>query len=132
MHSDSEAFSATALMASITVKDLATSMAWYQNVVGFTQGHKYERDGKLLAVSCKAGDIEILLNQDDGAKGWERQKGEGISLQFTTAQSVDALAARIKANGGTLATEPADMPWGPRVFRVVDPDGFKLSFSSVG
>jgi len=25
--------------------------------------------------------------------------------------------------------EPKDMPWGARVFRVVDPDGFKWSVS---
>jgi uncharacterized glyoxalase superfamily protein PhnB len=29
-----------------------------------------------------------------------------------------------------LETEPADMPWGARVFRLVDPDGYKLSISS--
>ena len=27
--------------------------------------------------------------------------------------------------GGTLETEPADMPWGVRMFRLRDPDGFK-------
>jgi predicted enzyme related to lactoylglutathione lyase len=51
-------------------------------------------------------------------------------VQFTTAQSVDDVANRIKANGGTLATEPADMPWGGRIFRLQDPDGFKFAISS--
>jgi uncharacterized glyoxalase superfamily protein PhnB len=60
----------------------------------------------------------------------DRVKGTGFSLQFTTAQNIDDLANRIKAHGSTLETEPTDVPWGARVFRVVDPDGFKLVFSS--
>ena len=96
---------------------------------GFTVDQQYEREGKLRAVSLKAGSIRILLNQDDGGRGWDRTKGEGFSFQLTTAQSVDEIAQRIKANGGTLATEPADMPWGVRSFRLVDPDGYRLAIS---
>ena len=77
-----------------------------------------------------AGVVHLLINQDNGAKGWDRKKGEGISLTLTTAQDVDAIAGRIKARGGTLESEPADMPWGARIFRVRDPDGFILAISS--
>ena len=124
-----ESFRARALSNSLTVKDLAQSVAWYRDVVGFTVDQQYEREGKLRAVSLKAGSIRILLNQDDGGRGWDRTKGEGFSFQLTTAQSVDDIAKRIKANGGTLATEPADMPWGVRSFRLVDPDGYRLAIS---
>ena len=125
-----ESFRARALGASLTVKDLQTSVAWYRDAVGFTVDHQYERDGAVRAVALKAGAVRILLNQDDGAKGSDRAKGEGISLMLTTAQDVDEIAKRIKAHGGTLLTEPADMPWGARAFRVQDPDGFKLAISS--
>jgi Uncharacterized protein conserved in bacteria len=84
---------------------------------------------KLRAVALKAGNVRILLNQEDGAKGWDRVKGEGLSLQFVTTGNVDEIAARIKASGSTLDVEPADMPWGVRMFRLRDPDGFKLVFS---
>ena len=125
-----ESFRANALMASLTVKDLPTSVAWYRDVLGFTVERQYERDGKLLGVALKAGVVQILLNQDDGAKGVDRAKGAGFSLQLTTSQNVDAIAARIKKAGYTLGSEPADMPWGARVFRVQDPDGFRLAISS--
>jgi len=46
-----------------------------------------------------------------------------------TQQDPDAVAAYIKAHGGTLLSEPADMPWGMRVFRVVDPDGWVFAVS---
>ncbi len=125
-----ESFRARAINVSLTAKDLQKSVAWYRDVVGFTVDQQHERDGKLRAVALKAGAIRILLNQDDGGRGWDRTKGEGFSVQFTTAQSVDDVANRIKANGGTLVTEPADMPWGVRAFRLVDPDGYKLLISS--
>lgn len=127
-----ESFRARALMPSITVKDLATSVAWYREAVGFTVEREMEREGKVASVVIVAGDVRLLLNQDDGAKGWDRVKGDGISLNLTTAQRVDTIADRIKSAGFTLVSEPADMPWGPRAFRAEDPDGFKIAFSSEG
>lgn len=123
-------FCASALAASLTVKDLRTSLAWYRDVVGFAVDREYEREGKLLSVALRAGDVRILLNQDDGAKGPDRAKGAGFSLMLTTAQDVDGVAERIRENGGTLDTEPADMPWGARAFRLQDPDGFRFAISS--
>ncbi|MDB4915576.1 MAG: Glyoxalase-like domain protein [Gemmatimonadetes bacterium] len=126
-----ESFRARALAASFTVNDLEKSLAWYCDVVCFIIDQKHEREGKLVAVSLKAGDIRLLLGRDNGAKGWERVKGQGMSLQFSTAQDIDALAAGITERGGTLDAEPADMPWGTRVFRLKDPDGFTLVISSM-
>jgi uncharacterized glyoxalase superfamily protein PhnB len=118
------------MTASLTVKDLRQSVAWYRDLLGFTVDREIERDGKLRAVAVKAGAVRILLNHDDGAKGMNRVKGEGFSLQLITTQSVDDIANRIKTRGGSLDSEPADMPWGARVFRVRDPDGFKFAISS--
>ena len=123
-------FNASALNASITVADIKKSMAWYRDVIGFEVQQEYEREGQLRSVALQAGSVRILLNQEDGAKGWDRVKGEGISIQFTTGDNLDELAAKIKASGHNLDSEPADMPWGVRMFRLRDPDGFKLVFSS--
>jgi uncharacterized glyoxalase superfamily protein PhnB len=123
-------FNANELTASITVADLEKSAAWYRDAVGFEITQRHERDGKLRAVGLKAGNVRILLNQEDGAKGWDRVKGEGMSLQFVTDGSVDEVAERIKSTGYSIDSEPADMPWGVRMFRLKDPDGFKLVFSS--
>jgi uncharacterized glyoxalase superfamily protein PhnB len=127
---ESLSFVAITLSASLTVRNLQKSLAWYRDVVGFTVDRNYERDGKLRAVALKAGNVMLLIGQDDGAKGWDRVKGEGFSLTITTDQDVDKIANRIKELGGTLESEPADMPWGPRMFRLQDPDGFKFVISS--
>ena len=127
---EAESFFGRALQASLTVKDLQKSLIWYRDVVGFAVDRRIEREGKLRAVTLKAGNVRLAIGQDDGAKGWDRVKGEGFSLQITTDQNIDAIASRIKEHGGTLDTEPADMPWGARMFRLRDPDGFRLAIST--
>lgn len=118
------------LSVSLTVNDLPTSLQWYRDVLGFGVDREHVREGTLRAVSLSAGEVRILIGQDDGAMGSDRVKGQGISMMITTAQDVDVIARRIKDFGGTLETEPTDTPWGARVFRVRDPDGFKLVVSS--
>ncbi len=120
----------SALSVSLTVKDIQQSLVWYRDVMGFTVERTLEREGKLRSVRLAAGDARIAINQDDGKKGWDRKKGEGFSLQFTTTQSIDAIAAGIEARGGKLDTEPADTPWGTRMFRLLDPDGYRFGVSS--
>src|SRR4029079_19173772 len=105
-------FRAQALAASLTVRDLAASLAWYRDVVGFSVARQHERDGVVSAVSLQGGAVRILLNRDDGAKGLDRVKGEAISLMLTTDLDVDAVAARIRAHGGTPDSEPTGKPWG--------------------
>ena len=57
-------------------------------------------------------------------------KGLGMRFYLETVQDVDEIAEHIKARGGTLASEPADMPWGPRAFSLEDPDGFAFTVMS--
>jgi uncharacterized glyoxalase superfamily protein PhnB len=125
-----ESFRGRTLSASLTVNDIRKSLAWYRDVVGFTVDEQFEREGKLMAVSLKAGAVQLMIDQDDGAKGWDREKGVGFSVYITTAQNVDELAKQIRAAGGTLEWEPTDMPWGARVIRLKDPDGFRLVIAS--
>ncbi len=124
-----ESFRGRSLSASLTVKDLQKSLVWYRDVVGFTVHQEYKREGKVAAVALHAGTVQILIGQDDGARGVDRIKGVGLSLQITTAQNVDELANRIKERGGMLESEPADF-YGARAFRLQDPDGFRLVISS--
>jgi uncharacterized glyoxalase superfamily protein PhnB len=121
--------SAQSLEASLTVANTRRSLAWYRDVLGFEVDREFERGGELRAVSLRAGTVRILLSQDDGTKGLDRPKGEGFSLQFTTSADIDALASRARNAGATLDTEPTDA-FGARVFRLRDPDGFKLVISS--
>lgn len=121
---------AQALGASLTVRDIQASLAWYRDVVGFEVVQEVQRDGALQSAAIRAGAVRLRLNQDDGAKGWDRVKGTGMSFMITTEQEIDAVAARIKSRGGSLLLEPTDVPWGARVCRVADPDGFIFLIST--
>jgi uncharacterized glyoxalase superfamily protein PhnB len=121
---------AQSLEAALTVKDVEASVRWYTDVLGFAVDRRHERGERLVAVSLRAGPVRLLLAQDDGAKGLERSKGDGFSLQITTAGDVDAVAARVRSRGWALDLEPVTAPHGARVFRLRDPDGFRLTISS--
>ena len=112
-----------------TVNDIAKSVAWYQDILGCLVVDRWEREGKLLGATLRAGAVDFYLGQDDWRKGRGRKKGEGFRLYCVTAQDVEALAATIKARGGTLLHEPQTEPWGERDFAVADPDGFKITIS---
>ena len=122
----------TAMGCSITCKDLEASIRFYRDAIGFGVAQTYEREGKVATAIIVSGNSSIVLNQDDGKLGWDRTKGQGFYLQLNVASAaeVDAAAARIKAAGFTLLDEPADRPWGARMFQFNDLDGFKLGVST--
>ena len=120
---------ADSLEISLTVAAVRPSAAWYRDTLGFTIEREFERGGRLFAIRLRAGAVRILLTQDDGAKGADRAKGEGFSFQITSPQPIDGLAARAKQAGAVLDLEPVDA-FGARIFRLRDPDGFRIAVSS--
>ena len=90
---------ATNLGLSLTCKDLEASIRFYRDAVGFAVAQSFEREGKVVGAVVAAGDLRIVLNQDDGKLGWDRIKGQGLYLQINVAAAadVDVAAARITA-----------------------------------
>ena len=116
------------LAVSLTVNDLERSIAWYRDMLGFTPGERWEDAGRVRGTQMKAGSCDIMLNQDDFAKGRDRRKGEGFRVWVETAQDINAIATRVKSRGWPLDREPSNTPWGDWAFALTDPDGFKLTF----
>ncbi|MEO8499350.1 MAG: VOC family protein [Vicinamibacteria bacterium] len=121
----------TSFTPSLTVNDLAKSLAFYADGLGFLVGERWQGDdGVLRGVMLKAGACELGISQDDWKLGKNRVKGVGSRIFLETSQDIDATAARLKRAGYTLTAEPADNPqWGVRSFSVDDPDGFHLTIS---
>lgn len=82
------------LSTSLTVADVQQSLDWYRDALGFEVVQRYENEGTLRAASVRAGNVRFLLGQDNGEKGWDRSKGEGMSLMITVERPVDEVAAR--------------------------------------
>ena len=118
------------LSVGLTVNDIQRSLTWYRDVLGFVVSDEWRVEGQLRGVEMRAGAVDIFLGQDDWKKGRDRVKGEGIRLYGRTVQDIDRLAALIKSKGGVLSHEPQTQPWGERDFGLVDPDGFRITFSS--
>ena len=123
------ALNATNVVPSLTVDDIAKSLAFYETL-GFIVKDRWEENGTLMYAMLQSGRLQIGLNQDDWKKGRDRQKGLGTRLHIETAQNVDEIAARVKAAGITLDAEPFDTPWKTRQFELTDPSGFKLTVST--
>jgi catechol 2,3-dioxygenase-like lactoylglutathione lyase family enzyme len=115
-----------ATVPSLTVNDLEKSIRFYTDALGFLEKERWKNDkGQTTGVMLLAGTCELGLSQDDWAKGRDRKKGVGFSVWCETGQDVNALAARVRGAGFSLASEPRD-EWGGRSFAVEDPDGFRL------
>lgn len=123
------ALQARTIMPGLTVNDLQQSIAFYEGL-GFAVGERWENEGVLQGVMLNAGAIGLGLSQDDGKKGRDRVKGQGLRLWLGTEQDIDALATAAKAHGVVLEKEPYDTPWESRAFDLIDPDGFALTVSN--
>jgi uncharacterized glyoxalase superfamily protein PhnB len=125
-----ESLRLSAIAPSLTVNDVQKSMEFYSDVVGFTVFELWKHDGKVRGADLIAGTSHLMIGQDDFKKGKDRQKGVGFRLYLTTTQSVDELAAAMKARGAKLDSEPEDMEWGARAFSFRDPDGFAITIAA--
>ena len=114
----------------LTVNDVQKSIAWYRDVLGFTVGDLWKNGDVVFGAELKSGAININVTQDDWKLGRDRVKGQGVRMYIMTDSKIDQYAAAIKKRGGTLEQDPTD-GWGMRVFGIIDPDGFKLTFMTV-
>ena len=125
----SKTMNGKSIMPSLTVDDIDQSTSFFTGL-GFEVEERWEQDGKLLGVMLKAGNTGLGLSQDDGKKGRDRVKGVGLRLYIEADDNIDELAARAKAAGITLVSEPQDTEWGSRSFDVKEPSGFLITIAS--
>ncbi len=118
-----------ALTPALTVADLDKSLTWYCDLVGFVVVDKWEEGGRIVGAVIEAGRMRLFLVQADGAK--QPSQNGGTRFHCMTAQPIDELAAAIESRGVPLASAPKDQSWGARTFDLIDPDGYRLTISSV-
>lgn len=120
---------ATGLMPSLTVDNLQRSVDFFSGL-GFEVEERWEENSVLMGAMLKAGNVRLGLSQDDGKKGSDRAKGVGMRLYIEARDDINEIAARAKAAGLALTSEPHDTEWGSRAFEVTEPSGFLLTISS--
>ncbi len=108
------------------VVDVAASLAFYVERLGFAKPWQHDEDGKpVVAQVERQGCVLILSSQ------WSEKAGKGlvfVSLEGAPAAqtaALDALRAELASRG--VAVE--DGSWGYRLLVVDDPDGNQLYFN---
>src|SRR5262245_730086 len=104
-----------------TVSNIAESIAYYRDKLGFTVAFEY--GSPTSYVGLREGDVSLHLISATRNK---RQPGRGAVSIFV--DDVDALHAELVKRGAKVLTEPRDEDYGIRDFDVTDLDGNMIYF----
>ncbi len=109
--------------ASVQVRDLEKSKAFYTDVLGFEATDQVRPDA--VVFRNDAGAI-FAIRVPMRPLPEQGQLGVGTSLWFAT-NDVERLHTRITENGGNVIAPPQDGPFG-RQMTITDSDGYVLVF----
>ena len=110
--------------ASLQVKDLEISKAFYTRKLGFEISamsnpyacvFTYNKGGASFAIRTPIGNIE------------GKELGVGVSLWFAVDEKIEALQIQLKAKGVTIIGDINNTPFG-KTLVAKDPDGYMLTF----
>ncbi|MDS0134283.1 MULTISPECIES: GNAT family N-acetyltransferase [unclassified Amycolatopsis] len=118
----------------LLVRDLAESVAFYVDLLGFRVGWRWsDRQGRFLDADepTEAGtalvardQVQIMLTQVAGSHTTR------LHLDVPAADRVDRLFLEWSGRGAEIAEPPFVRPWGMYEMRLLDPDGNVLRVSS--
>ena len=120
-----------AMFPMLSVRDVAASLDWYTEKVGFTSIFCLPGPGGGIAMAHIRWlkNADLLLTPDADPPAAARPKGVGVAISFLVCDtSVDTLAANLTARGVNVAEGPTNRRWNTREIVVHDPDGFRLVF----
>ena len=107
----------------MTVKNVAESMAYYRDKLGFDVAFEYGKP--TFYVGLCSGEVTVHLV---AASQTPRQAGHGaVSI---LVDDVDALHADLVKRGAKVLKEPKDYDYGLRDFDVADLDGNMIFFGT--
>jgi uncharacterized glyoxalase superfamily protein PhnB len=117
----------------LIVRDSKAAIDFYQKAFGAqVQGQiAYMPDGRVMHAMVKIGDSLLMLNDEFPEHGVVAPKAAdtGVSLHIYV-DNVDELFARATDAGANVAMPLADMFWGDRYGKVVDPFGHKWTLGT--
>ena len=111
------------------VKDVAASLRFYMDRLGFTCPWRFDEDGQVFVAQVDRQGCALILSQQ-----WPEKVGKGlmfISLNVephsheAAVAALDDLRAELEAKGAPVK----DGSWGYRLLVVDDPDGNQLFFN---
>ena len=127
--SDATEFYPMPSFPTLSVTDIGASIDWYRDNVEFLLVFEMSGPTGVPALAhlrwAKYADLLLVPDQSTASV----QRGTGITLNFAMGdRSVDKLAESLQAKG-VAAAGPIDQPWNARELTVLDPDGYRLTFT---
>lgn len=120
------------LTPNLLVADVARSVAFYVDVLGFTRGMTVPEEAPFAFASVVGGAVEIFFNEKEtAAKDYPAFAGKPIGAtgtMFVEMENVEQLYEQLKAR------VPIVMPfvtqwYGLKEFAIADPDGYVITFA---
>lgn len=120
------------LTPNLIVSSVDGSVAFYEDVLGFTRGITVPEQAPFVFASVTSGPVEIFFNdQSTVAKESPQFAGKtfgGGNTMFVEVDGVDALHDRIRDR--VRIVMPIVTQWyGMREFAIEDPDGYVITFA---
>ena len=109
---------------SLQVRDLATSRAFYTEVLGLTVDERFDTPDFVL---FDTNSIPFGLSAARVNLAEVPQPGVGVTL-WIDCDAVDELHARMQEAGATIVQPPYNSPFG-RAFIIADPDGYRITIN---
>jgi uncharacterized glyoxalase superfamily protein PhnB len=121
------------LTPNLFVRDVAASMQYYSDVLGFTRGQTVPEAAPYVFGIVTHGPVEIFFN-DQKAVAAEHPElasqpiGGALTL-YIEVDDVDALFQKVQKHGARINMPLTDQFYGMREFGMVDPEGWMLTFA---
>lgn len=116
------------LVPLMCVQDVARSLSFYRDRLGFTVVAAWEPDGKLAWCRLQRDNAAVMLQQATEEDGPADGRGRGVEF-FFICDDAGTIHADLSARG--LRLDPPRIAfYGMKQVFVIDPDGYRLCFES--
>ncbi len=116
----------------ISPANYAASLAFYRDVLGWSEIASWDIPGEGRGVVLSGGGIKVILADAAAAPGTGRKRGAN-GTQASVHLDIHDVDARFRAlpGGDHVVVGPEDTRWGTRWFVVRDPDGNLIAFEEL-
>jgi lactoylglutathione lyase len=121
------------LTPNLVVRDVARSMEFYRNVLGFQTSITVPEQGPYVFGAVTNGSVEIFFNDQKAvleeypALG-SKPIGGSLTL-FIEIEGVEELFRKVQQHGVKITMPMKDQFYGMREFAMADPEGWVITFA---
>lgn len=110
-------------------EDVASAIDWLTKAFGLVEKLRYtEEDGSVSHAEVRFANGTLMLGDPGGAYENPKRHGHLHSSLVVYVDDVDDHHVRAKSAGAEVIDEPADKPFGDRMYSVLDLEGHRWDF----